>query len=457
MSNTLQTFKPLPYTHAAFQLLKSGWTMPDGLDIPCFTDGDGLELTAKLDLAEQALGRVEGRIAGSGSDAEQLVLHNMFRLPLLELRQRLTDEVRENMPREIIPYDDARRIVEEILYAAILQRTGNKHLPVNVIDSFDDEVQFVTDCVLNSEGQDHDTHGISRIPDYAQAVLDGKINTRGKVVCVKDVYGKMCFKGDGTFGQVAAQIALQNGLDRMRNLPPGSVMAVTVRKAYHAGRLEYFERQAGENDCSCFAMLNVGGKRTGPINTARACYGTNPLAFEVPIGNGEVWVFDTASTTRPEGHVNVSRQNGFKLQVGILETVEGFSTTDPAELYRTDGKAALLLPMGADHDRYKGAGIAQGIELAVDAISERQPGEETLLKNNNLVLFLCKGDEDVFRGVRERVELIESSPTVPGKSIRRPGAHGLEQLRRAKEEGLRVAAKTWKEVSDLHGQLCGKA
>ena len=133
MSNILHVYKPVPYTHAALQLLTGGWQLPSGLDIPCLAEGEVDNLSVKLEQTGDALRRVETLIGKAGSDAERLLLHNIARLPVIELRQRLTREAFENMPRTVVDYSDAQKIMEEILYAAIEKKTGDKHTFLNTI------------------------------------------------------------------------------------------------------------------------------------------------------------------------------------------------------------------------------------------------------------------------------------------------------------------------------------
>ena len=259
MLNILRVYNTVPYTSEAMKLLTSGWKLPADLDIPCLPDDSNVSLEARLEATTTALSIVEDRIAHSGSEAEQILLHNIARLPVIQLRQKLTEEVRINMPRAIVPYTDAEQKIKEILYAAIEKRTGSPHAPINEIHGYGDEVILVSTTLLDGEGQDHETHGISRILDYTPAILDGRINPKGKVSPTEKTYGKLSFDGDGTFGQVAVQMALQGGLEHMHDLEAGS-LTVTMRNAYHAGRLEWILRQAAREGYSALAMFNVGGR-----------------------------------------------------------------------------------------------------------------------------------------------------------------------------------------------------
>lgn len=455
MLNILRIYKAVPYTTEALKLLSNGWKVPEGLHVPSLDERTG-DLTTRLDATKQALLEVEQLIGNTGSEAEQIVLHNAVRLPIIQLRQQLTNDAMANMPRTTVDYSAAKQIVEDILYAAIKKSTGSPHVAVNDIHGFKDEVDLVSSCLLNAEGQDHDTHGVSRVLDYAQAIIEGRINPKGKVELIKEEYGKLSFTGGGTFGQVAAQIALQEALEYMRDKPGGS-LTVTMRNAYHAGRLEWILRQAVREGYSCLAMFNVGGwGRTAPEpDGMEPRWGTNPIGLGVPTNIGEDGcVGDLATTARPEGWVRVAYLNNLIVPLDVLRTPDGYPTIDPAGVYREDDIPDLLLPIGGEVAAYKGAVLGEQVELFTDAVSGRKPGEVSHPKGNNLVLFLCKGDDDVFASTREKLALIESCRTASGNPVRRPGGAGMKKHEESKVQGLSIASGTWQKVMDLHGQLC---
>lgn len=454
MLNILRVYNTVPYTSEALKLLMSGWKLPLDLDIPCLADDSNAPLETKLKATKEALTIVEDRIAHSGSEAEQILLHNIARLPVIQLRQKLTEEARINMPRTIVPYTDAEQKLQEILYAAIEKKTGSPHAPINEIHGYDDEVILVSATLLDGEGQDHETHGISRILDYTPAILDGRINPKGKVSPTEKTYGKLSFDGGGTFGQVAVQIALQGGLEYMRDLEAGA-LTVTMRNAYHAGRLEWILRQATKEGYSCLAMFNVGGRVAPEPDGMEPRWGTNPIGIGVSTGIGEDGVVgDIATTARPEGWIRVAYLNGLSIPLNVLRTPTGTPVIEADGLYREQGLPDLLLPLGGEIAAHKGAVLGQQIDLFVDAVSGKKAGTPTKPKENNLVLLLCKDNDATFGSTKEKVARIKSCKTASSNPVRIPGAVGLEKLKLAMTNGLTVAERTWEEVVKLHKQLC---
>src|SRR3989338_10373196 len=112
MVKILGIYKAIPYTGEARRLLTRGFKIPY-VDMPSADDDKG-DLSARLESTKVALEKVERRIAAAASDAERIILHNAFRLPIIELRQQLTEDARANMQRTTVVYSEAQRIIEEI-------------------------------------------------------------------------------------------------------------------------------------------------------------------------------------------------------------------------------------------------------------------------------------------------------------------------------------------------------
>lgn len=453
--NILKTFRPIPLTPGAIKLMASGWKPPEDIVIPDFSRANAPPIDERIKQLRETILLAETGIRNSTPD-EGLLLHNNVRLPLIELRQQLTNEARANMPLTKVSYDEAKKVVEEILYAAIQKKTGASHSKVNKIDGFEDEVKVVSEALADSQGQIHPTHGVIRILDYAEAILDGRINPQGEIKLVKEEYGKLYFDGGGTFGQAAVQYALQESLKFMDSKEGGAVV-VTLRNAYHAGRLEWIVRQAARQGYDSIALFNVGGwGRTGPEPDAmEPRWGTNPIALGASTGIGEDGsVGDVATVARPEGWVREAHLAGYPVPLGVVRTPEGTPTTETADVYRKDDLPPdMILPLGGELARHKGAVLGGQIELLADAFSGREEGEANKPKGNNLVLVLSKGNANTHAGTREKVAHIESCPTASSNPVRIPGKVGAEKLRAAKKDGLQVSTDIWGQILELHQSI----
>ncbi len=455
MADILKTYNAIPYSPAASDLIKNGWTIPSDIEFPDLDHA--ASVSERLATVVEALKTVENRIHDENNQGVQELYHNMFWLPLIQLRQQLSQEAFDNMPTTLVGYDEAVNVVKEILYAAIKKQTGVNHVAVNKIKGYEDEVSLVAACLADAEGQKHETHGISRVLFYADAMSKNHINPNGIVKLISQTPGKLSFDGGGTFGQVAVQMSLQYALEHMDTLPEDSALMVTMRNAHHAGRLEWILRQAARNGCNSFALFNVDGHgRTSPHGGREGRYGTNPISMGVSTGIGSSgYVGDCSSTASVEGKVRVALLNNQTVPLGVLATPDGHPTIDPAGLYR-ENDYDLLCSIGGEVAEHKGAMLGGMIKLLVDAATGRPLGDPVgITGRNNLVLLLHKTTSAGIASVKENAAYITSCP--PKKSfteIRLPGVGGMERLELAKANGLlKIASGTWEKVLVLHKEI----
>ncbi len=455
MTSILNNYGSVQYSSPALRLMQTGWTFPKDVDLSVI-EGTG-SLNERLEQANSAIAAIEQRITTSAGTGEDELLHNIAWLPLIQLRQQLAAQAFKEMPRTKVEYDEATQVINDILRAAIRKKTGSEHNPVNRIEGFADEVALVTACLLDAEGQEHATHGVSRILTYAQAILDGKIKTDGVVTLEHETPGKLSFNGGGTFGQVAVQMALQGALNNMDTLPDDSALMVTMKNASHAGRLEWILRQATRKGYHSFALFNVDGKgRTAPFGGAESRLGTNPIAMGVSTGiDQDGIVGDSATTAWAEGAVRIAYLNNLTVPLDVLTTPDGEPTIHPAGVYKEGGPPDLLLPIGGDVAAYKGSVFGQMVKLLVDATSGRKAGNPVGTPgHNNLLLVLNKGDQSSFTTVADNAAYLRNCPPKPGHTVHLPGVGGLERLGLARQNGLKIATGTWEKVLELHRKVC---
>ena len=92
------------------------------------------------------------------------------------------------------------------------------------------------------------------------------------------------------------------------------VAVVVAHNSNHYGIAGFYaERAATEHGFIAMSMTNTSSIST-PTNAAKACLGTNPIAFAAPQGPGTPpVVVDMATTTVPFGRVEVYARKGKQL------------------------------------------------------------------------------------------------------------------------------------------------
>ena len=198
----------------------------------------------------------------------------------------------------------------------------------------------------------HDSHGVIRIMQYLRQIDEDEIRPRATPEVERETPVMSLFNGHRCFGQLAAKVAIENGIDKARG---NAVAAVGLKQSGHVGRLgEWVELAAG---AGLIALAYANGGRSGglvaPFGGAERRMGTNPIAVAIPLQDRPALLLDFATSAVAEGKVRVALNSGKPIPEGWVLDRQGRQTRDPADLYN-DG---MLLP-AAGHKGYSLALLA---------------------------------------------------------------------------------------------------
>lgn len=217
----------------------------------------------------------------------------------------------------------------------------------------------------------HDSHGVMRLPQYAQMVADGSVTPGATPRVIAEKGATVIVDGGGTFGQVTGAFALETASARVGAL---GTIVVAMRNANHLGRIGDYAEAAAARGHVAIVTVGVAGPGIGgaaPFGGAEAFLSTNPWAFGVPSDGDRPVLVDFATTILPEGKVRVARDSGKSLPPGTILDARGHDSTDPNAFYA----GGVLLPLGGDVAGHKGYGLALASALlgALGAIGQAQP------------------------------------------------------------------------------------
>jgi len=217
----------------------------------------------------------------------------------------------------------------------------------------------------------HDSHGVMRLPQYAQMVADRTVDPRAVPAVIAEKGATVIVDGKGAFGQVTGAYALEIATSRVGAL--GAVV-VAMRNANHLGRIGDYAELAAAHGHVAIVTVGVAGHGIGgaaPFGGAEAFLATNPWAFGVPSDASTPVLVDFATTVVPEGKVRVARDSGKALPSGTILDAHGHESTDPNDFYG----GGVLLPLGGDTAGHKGYGLAMASALlgALGAIGQVPP------------------------------------------------------------------------------------
>jgi uncharacterized oxidoreductase len=224
------------------------------------------------------------------------------------------------------------------------------------------EAALLTEHLVEAELAGVTSHGVIRVPQYVQALEDGKVVPDARLQVLSETSCTAVLDGNRGFGQVMARRAMDFAIGIADRTGVG---AVTLFRCSHTGRLGSYTEYAAGQGKAALMMVNAGGhgQWVAPYGGISGRLSTNPLSIAVPSGGDFPLVLDIATSVAPEGKVRALRAAGEPIPEGWAVTSDGRSTTDPGDLYGPPRGA--LLPFGG----HKGFGLAVMIEALAGGLS----------------------------------------------------------------------------------------
>jgi ureidoglycolate dehydrogenase (NAD+) len=199
-----------------------------------------------------------------------------------------------------------------------------------------------------------DSHGVARVPVYAERLRSGVLNTRPRPAVVTRDGAIAVVDGDHGPGQVAAVLATDLSIELAREHGAG---VVSVRRSGHYGAAAFYAMRAAEAGLIGISMTNTE-PLVIPFGGVEPALGTNPIAFAAPSAEGYIFNLDMATSQVAINRINNARDEGRAIPEGWGVDEHGEPTTDPAAV-----KSAV--PLGG----YKGYGLALMVEVLCGVLS----------------------------------------------------------------------------------------
>ncbi len=315
-----------------------------------------------------------------------------------------------------------------------------------------DIAQQVAASLVTSNLVGHDSHGIVQTLKYV-----GKIRSDDLIPTARPQLSQQqgstasvdCQWGFGHIGakygaEVAWAIAAEAG-----------VGCVTLNNVNHIGRLgEYVDLIARQGLIGLYMTTgSMSGGQVTPYGGSGRRFGTNPMAWGIPVGNEQPpLISDFATSAYSAGKVGVALDEGEALPPGILIDKNGYPTTDPADL----AAGGALLPMGS----YKGYGLSLVIELVVSILAGFAPASSGDFHQGNPTLILALSIEtftarDRYEAlVSELLENVKNTPPAPGfDEVLLPGEVEQRSYAERSRAGIPIPKTTWQQLTELAESL----
>ncbi len=219
-----------------------------------------------------------------------------------------------------------------------------------------ESVETATRAMMHASRLGVDSHGVRLTEHYCNALRGGRVKAQPHVTSRRTGPGTGMVDGDDALGHLTGYRAMQFAVEIARESGIGAVGAV---RSSHFGAAGAYALAAAQAGMIGFATTNTDSL-VAPFEGTRALHGTNPLAFAAPVGTGDPWLLDMATSSIPFNRVLLYRSMAQMLPEGVAADDHGIMTRDPEA-------AGMLMPLGGVGYGFKGAALA-GVATLFSAV-----------------------------------------------------------------------------------------
>ena len=250
------------------------------------------------------------------------------------------------MTATTVPYGELDRLVTSIFAAYGLPAA---------------DAARVAEGLLYADSRNVGSHGISRIPTYAQRLRDGVTNPRPSLALTESAPAAVLVDGDNGMGFVVSTRAMAEAVKRAQTFGVGLALA---KNSSHFGMAAIYLQQA--IDAGMAAMVQTNATAAMPVWGGRTPFlGTSPFGLGVP--GATPLILDMATSVAARGKIRRAVARGEAIPEGWALDPEGRPTTDAKAAY--DG---VVLPIAGP----KGSGLSLVMEAMAGVMSGAAFGGE---------------------------------------------------------------------------------
>lgn len=294
------------------------------------------------------------------------------------------------------------------------------------------------------------THGLIRVPIYAQRLRLGGINPRATVHTERPAPALALIDGGNATGTLVATRALGIGLEIVAEM---GIAYVGCRYSNHCGALIPYGLKASDAGYVLLAGTNASTSMA-PWGGSEVRMGNNPFCMAAPISDSPHFLLDMAMSVAARGKIRAARSAGREIPTGWAVDNQGLPTNDPVAALE-----GFLAPMGG----HKGSGMSQAIDILSGVLNGARflTGIPSWMENpeipSELGHFFILIDparligRDAYDRAMERFrDIVLGTPAAdPAEPVRLPGQ--AEQVLRANSirNGLTLPVDLIEEIQDL--------
>ncbi|WP_424136599.1 Ldh family oxidoreductase [Roseomonas chloroacetimidivorans] len=298
--------------------------------------------------------------------------------------------------------------------------------------------------LVGAEMQGQSGHGLSRVPQYASMLRNGRADGAAIPAVVGERGGAALVDARDGLAFPAVDLAVQEAARRARDF---GIAFIGIANSHHSGAMGLPVERLAREGLVALAFTNSPSAMPVPGGKV-ALLGTNPVAAAFPRRDADPLVIDLALSEVARGKIMVAAKEGRSIPEGWALDSSGAPTTDP--------KAALggaMLAIGGT----KGALLALIVELLCCALTGSQFGFEadSFFRDEGnrprLGQVLMAIDPGALAGADTFAARMETIVAVmlQDSGVRLPGARRGGLMARAMAEGIEVPDALMEQIDAI--------
>lgn len=223
-----------------------------------------------------------------------------------------------------------------------------------------DTARAVAGSLVGADRRGHDSHGVLRLPLYADHVATGAIDPDATPVIVRESPVTATIDGRYSFGQVVGRHAVDLLAEKATD---HGLAAIGIRNATHLGRLGEWAERTVDSDLLFYGCISGSVYTVAPAGSYQRRLSTNPIAFGVPTFDALPFplILDMATSQVAHGKIRKLAIADEPIPTEWTVTAAGNPVTDSVAF--EEHAEGAILPLGGTASGYKGYGLSIMVEL----------------------------------------------------------------------------------------------
>lgn len=324
-----------------------------------------------------------------------------------------------------------------------------------------DRAATSADFLLIADLRGVESHGIARLPYYADRFLRGLMNVDAELSVVRESPSTLALDAQNGLALALAPLAMEATIAKAADT---GICLTTVRASNHFGIAGAYAQMAADRGLGGIAMTN-SSPVVVPTFGSVPMLGTNPIAFAVPRSDsGEVppLVIDLATSTVAWGKIEVARRANSPIPMGWALDEAAMPTTDPHA-------ARYLTPLGGERltGGHKGYALAMMVDVLCGPLGggawsvhvSGVRGADAAAGTGHMFMVWridsFQDRHDFYADIDDMVTLLTATPLTPGDhpSVMVPGDPEILAERENRLRGIPVRVEVLAELRALATEI----